>query len=915
MKKIFYLYVFLLVSTQSFSQQYINLYQDDVVVKQFSTEEIDSVTIAENEPRIISFWHEGEVLQTYNSVEIDSVKVTSQGGKPFSYIGIVGFNSSLEKKFGALSPSTASAYKSFINNLWHADGTILYYAVDSAMDMLDEANIETPLNSVNVITFTDGLDQGSLMMTDKYNTSSDYLNALRERIKQTKKSELPFNFYSVGLRGNDVSNILLFKEILRSLASSEENAFELTNISELRSKLQDIAKQIISVSIRQTVSVRVPGIDSGTRMRFVFDGKSAERSELYIEGTFDRQDLSLHDVTYHGITATSGKTVQGTQDGIFVTYTFTGMCCETGTELIPSRIRHYYYDSSAARWQNNSEFSPDYSTQRNVSHNGTCILLILDSSSSLGSDFSRMQQYANEFIDLIAGNAEPFELKEAPRNIQAEKDENDLAINVTWDAVKYAQSYDIIRSDNSNYSGNSNYYNNPNDHFRLVAKGVKSNTWKDENPLEDTNYYKVRAVGYGFATSYSEQSAREYISKLDSPKNVQTELGVKEDKIIVKVSWDDVKFAQSYNVYRNSSSNGTYTLVAEGVTSNSWTDESPLESYISYYKVSAINKNVTGFQSAYASMNMQLSAPENIKAVLDVTKNTVSVTWGAVKFAESYTIYRSGSSSGTYEKVAEGVKTVSWTDESPLSDTNYYKVAAFGYGLHSPQSSVGAVRVREPLPNNGVITVNGVSFKMIKVSGGTFQMGKSADGNDWTPVHNVTLSDYYIGETEVTEELWKAVTSNSCFIEFRGEKFPASPLVWSDCVMFIATLNSLTGLKFRVPTEAEWEFAAKGGTQSKNYIYSGSNIIDEVSWNTKNEVATKAPNELGIYGMSGTVSEWCQDYYDSYPSSPQIDPTGPSPGTGPSWGYKHVIRNTSPRVVSRGYSVVTTKAGGLRLAL
>lgn len=199
---------------------------------------------------------------------------------------------------------------------------------------------------------------------------------------------------------------------------------------------------------------------------------------------------------------------------------------------------------------------------------------------------------------------------------------------------------------------------------------------------------------------------------------------------------------------------------------------------------------------------------------------------------------------------------------------------------------------------------NGISFTMILVEGGTFQMGKSADGNDVSPVHNVTLSDYYIGETEVTQELWQAVMGSNPS-RFKGNMLPVEQVSWNDCQTFITKLNELTGQNFRLPTEAEWEFAAKGGTQSKGYTYSGSNTIGDVAWYGSNSskthvVATKAPNELGIYDMSGNVWEWCQDWYGSYSSSSQTNPSGPSTGSyrvdrGGSWCYRATICRTAFR--------------------
>jgi len=192
------------------------------------------------------------------------------------------------------------------------------------------------------------------------------------------------------------------------------------------------------------------------------------------------------------------------------------------------------------------------------------------------------------------------------------------------------------------------------------------------------------------------------------------------------------------------------------------------------------------------------------------------------------------------------------------------------------------------------ITVEGVSFNMIKVKGGTFLMGSddSESDSDERPIHNVTLDDYYIGETEVTQELWEAVMGTNPSY-FKGSNKPVEMVSWNDCQEFIKKLNQLTGINFRLPTEAEWEYAARGGNKSQGYKYAGSNTIDEVAWYSDNAydvgessrdygthpVDTKSPNELGIYDMSGNVYEWCSDWYREYSSSSQSNPTGPTSGS------------------------------------
>lgn len=184
-------------------------------------------------------------------------------------------------------------------------------------------------------------------------------------------------------------------------------------------------------------------------------------------------------------------------------------------------------------------------------------------------------------------------------------------------------------------------------------------------------------------------------------------------------------------------------------------------------------------------------------------------------------------------------------------------------------------------------TVNGVSFNMILVEKGTFIMGATSEqtgaSSDEEPAHSVTLTkSYYIGETEVTQALYKAVMENNLSY-YLGEKKPVNGISWNDCQTFVSKLSSMTGLVFRLPTEAEWEFAARGGNSSKGYIYSGSNAIDDVSYHSNSsggptEVGKYKSNELGIYDMSGNVSEWCQDWYGEYNDNNQMDPSGPSVG-------------------------------------
>ncbi|MCQ2278999.1 MAG: formylglycine-generating enzyme family protein, partial [Bacteroidales bacterium] len=176
-------------------------------------------------------------------------------------------------------------------------------------------------------------------------------------------------------------------------------------------------------------------------------------------------------------------------------------------------------------------------------------------------------------------------------------------------------------------------------------------------------------------------------------------------------------------------------------------------------------------------------------------------------------------------------------------------------------------------------------FNMVKVEGGTFTMGATEEQgseaySDEKPTHSVTLSSYYIGQTEVPQALWKAVMG-SIPSNRMGDDLPIENVSWEDCQEFIRKLNRLTDKKFRLPTEAEWEYASRGGNKSRGYRYAGSNTISDVAWyegNSSNEthsVASKNANELGLYDMSGNVWEWCQDWKGDYNRISQTNPTGP----------------------------------------
>ena len=251
--------------------------------------------------------------------------------------------------------------------------------------------------------------------------------------------------------------------------------------------------------------------------------------------------------------------------------------------------------------------------------------------------------------------------------------------------------------------------------------------------------------------------------------------------------------------------------------------------------------------------------------------------------------------------------------------------------MESPSTSNASTNIVDSSESGSVITIpvkDGISIEMVKVEAGSFDMGATPEMKspykDEKPVHRVTMTnDYYIGRYEVTQALWQAVMGSNPS-KFKGDDLPVEMVSWKDCQKFIHKLKQLTGRNFRLPTEAEWEYAARGGKKSRGYQFSGSNTLDDVAWCKGNSgsqthiVGTKLPNELGIYDMSGNVEEWCQDRYVDYNGSSVTNPTGAAHGSyrvirGGCWKYVAYGCSSSRRDYSLpDYSLVYR---GLRLAL
>ena len=574
------------------------------------------------------------------------------------YLGIIGYNQTLNtREISLLDSTTVDGFTAFVNSLTTQPGRLLYYSADKALDALNAARCPRNLKNVALVTFTEGVDQGSLMMTDKYETEAEYAGAISGRIANERIYGQPIRAYSVGLINDNIKDANQFRSNLYALASDSAKAIELTKMEDVTTCFQAIAEDVVGRNMSETLTLIFPGVGTGTRIRFTFDDVTSETvndSEVYIEGTFSLKSRSLTDIVYQGMTCTAGDSVAASStDGMFVNMVFEGIQLDNEECINKDMIQEWYLIEGQNEWEASTEFSASRLPEVESVYSSSLVMLLLDCSSVMDENFADLQEAVNAFMDRL--------------------------------------------------------------------------------------------------------------------------------------------------------------------------------------------QNVNG--------------------------------------------------------------------------------------------------ETEPETDPGLFTVNGVDFQMVAVDGGTFSMGVEsalvAEGYanlDEMPAHEVTLSPYSIGQTEVTQELWEAVMGTNPS-HFTGDlQRPVDQVSWEDCQEFIARLNELTGENFRLPTEAEWEFAARGGINGTSTLYAGSDNINDVAWYFDNSyamgsdsedygthaVGSKQANELGLFDMSGNVSEWCADWYSAYTEDAQTDPAGPETG------MRRVTRgggwfsfDGDNRVTARNYEVPQRRSTslGFRLAL
>ncbi|MDO5394888.1 MAG: Ig-like domain-containing protein [Bacteroidales bacterium] len=333
--------------------------------------------------------------------------VIADGSDHGFYLGIIGFNNELYTyPIRYLSESSAQGYYSFIDGLTTENGTVLYYGVDKSIDNLQAAAYPDNLHDVAILTFTDGLDEGSLDETS-YLTLPEYLTALNKRLTTETVSEQKMTSYTIGLIGKSVTNLTQFKKNLRDLATSPDNVFEVSNMAEVNEVFQKIADFLSETKYVQKFLLTIKGPSHNEKCRFTFDNvTSYSSSRQYIEGTFNRIDKTLTDIKYVGLTSTSGSVVPGVFDEKkFYNFTFEGLQSLDGEKIPIDHVQHWRTEGGV--WEKDIEytFDPGKAGIEKIKRSAA-IMLNLDCSSSLGDkDFALLKENAKTFIRKLIENA------------------------------------------------------------------------------------------------------------------------------------------------------------------------------------------------------------------------------------------------------------------------------------------------------------------------------------------------------------------------------------------------------------------------------------------------------------------------------------------------------------------------------
>ena len=438
------------------------------------------------------------------------------------YLGVIGFNQHFtNKEISLLNSSTLTSFQSFIDQLSMENGTGLYYADYTALNKLKSYPKPPKLNNVALVTFTDGLDNVSLGSSEtnpeNYSSTSAYRTALNNKINSETIHGKNVTAYTIGIKGSDVFDDDEFHNNLNMLASSPDNVFEVTDMNEALQRFAEIAESLHSVTSSSTLKLQLPGgYDNGVKIRLSFDNvSSAENSTQYIECTYKWTDNGrrLESITYHGFNNGSTTLNSVAQTGLYYEFEFKDLSYTNGNVVSQSDLQHLklWRQISSGAWQPDVEFTPANSSQVTEEQSSALIMLVLDCTTSLGSQFNNMKAGAKRFVETLVtstgGGGGNIANLPTVRTSNVTSITNNSAIcggTVTNDGGSNVTDRGICWSTNSNPTCENNYVS--------LGMGVADFSATMSNLISNTTYY-VRAyarnsvgISYGNQESFTTTS-------------------------------------------------------------------------------------------------------------------------------------------------------------------------------------------------------------------------------------------------------------------------------------------------------------------------------------------------------------------------------------------------------------------------
>lgn len=327
------------------------------------------------------------------------------------YVGIIGFNKNLTTRtLEILNDNTKDDMKKFINDLAKENGSILYHAVNTALDNIESVSPPKDLVNVTIITFTDGQDNGSYDWNENYNSGPEYLTAISNRIRSLSigDEQVPISAFSIGLKGADVIDEDSFRQTLAKLSSDgQHNVFLLDNMSQMEGIFDNIAQDLHHQCSSWVVTLKISAPEPGSRIRFTFDDvTSAEESQLYIEGVYntDNNESVFNVTTYYGMRDCGSEIYPETDQDRLKILTFNNLLTNNGEPVSAENTK--LWTKVNDNWYPNSEFNQGNNSEANEELKSAMIMMVLDCSSSLGDDFQSMKNSARQFIEALNGSTQ-----------------------------------------------------------------------------------------------------------------------------------------------------------------------------------------------------------------------------------------------------------------------------------------------------------------------------------------------------------------------------------------------------------------------------------------------------------------------------------------------------------------------------